>query len=126
MANGRLRTMLAGLHLNLNPRRDRPSASPHHDAATAPSRPRTAGKWLGFLADCVSDLRGNGRRRRSSWRVAQRIDPCESKILLSGIAPSSNFDTYSGVNKDSFTVAASGVLANDRSEERRVGKECVP
>ena len=69
------------------------------------------------LRNMLADLRGNGRRRRSSWRVAQRIEPCESKILLSGMSPFSNFDTYSGVNKDSFTVAASGVLANDSDME---------
>ena len=93
MANGRLRTMLAGLHLDLSQRRNRRSASPHHDAATATSRPRTAGKWLGFLADCLSDLRRNGRRRRSPWRVADRTESCESRILLSGMAPYANFDT---------------------------------
>ena len=49
MANGRLRTMLAGLHLNLNPRRDRPSASPHHDAATVSLRPCV----LASLRPCV-------------------------------------------------------------------------
>ena len=93
MANGRLRTMLAGLHLDLSQRPDRRSASPHHDAATAPSRPRTAGKWLGFLADCLSDLRRNGRRR-SPWRVGQRTESCESKILLSGMAPFAVANSY--------------------------------
>ncbi len=78
---------------------------------------RISSRWLEFLADCMSDLRGNGRRRRASWRVAQRSEACESKILLSGMAPFSNFDTYYGVNKDSYTVAASGVLANDMDME---------
>ena len=105
--------MLAGLHLDLSQRPDRRSASPHHDAATATSRPRTAGKWLGFLADCLSDLRRNGRRRRSPWRVGQRT---ESKILLSGMAPFAVANSYS-LSKDSYTVAASGVLANDYDME---------
>ena len=116
MANGRLRTMLAGLHLDLNLRRNRPSASPHHDAATAFSCPRTAGRWLTLLAECMSDLRGKGRRRRSSWKVGQRIEPCESRILLSGMAPFASSDMYS-LSKDSYTVAASGVLANDLDME---------
>ncbi len=117
MANGRLRTMLAGLHLDLSPRRNRRSASPHHDAATATSRPRSAGRWLTLLADCLSDLRSNGRRRRSSWRVAPRTESCESKILLSGLSPFANMDMYYSVSKDSYTVAASGVLANDMDME---------
>ena len=118
MANGRLRTMLAGLHLDLSPRRSRRSASSGLDAPSQrPSVPASASRWLTLLADCLSDLRSNGRRRRSSGRVAQRSESCESKILLSGMAPFSNFDTYSGVNKDSFTVAASGVLANDSDME---------
>ncbi len=39
MANGRLRTMLAGLHFDLKPRRNRPGVSPHYDAATASLHP---------------------------------------------------------------------------------------
>ena len=116
MANGRLRTMLAGLHLDLNPRRNSPDAIPRCDAVTAPSRLGVTSSWLEFLAECMSDLRGEGRRRRSSWRVAPRTESCESKILLSGMSPFANLDTY-GVSKDSYTVAASGVLANDMDME---------
>ena len=117
MANGRLRTMLAGLHLDLSPRRSRRSASSGLDAPSQrPSVPASASRWLTLLADCLSDLRSNGRRRRSSGRVAPRTESCESKILLSGMSPFANFDTYY-VSKDSYTVAASGVLANDMDME---------
>lgn len=94
MANGRLRNVLAGLDLDVSWRRKWRGASPHHDAVTAHFGGH-AGRWLTFLAECMSELRGKGRRRRSSWRIAQNVDPCESRILLSGMAPFAVANSYS-------------------------------
>ncbi|MBL8815479.1 MAG: cadherin-like domain-containing protein [Planctomyces sp.] len=94
MAGGRLRAVLADLDLTSSRRRVK--------------------EWVACLADCMFQSRA--RSRRISWRMAQQIDPCETRIMPSGMAPFASSNSYS-LSKDSYTVAASGVLANDYDME---------
>jgi hypothetical protein len=78
--------------------------------------PRRSKSWLSIFEESVSRLRGHRSRRRTPWKVAQGVEAYEARMLLSGMPPFAVANSY-GVSKDSYTVAASGVLGNDYDME---------
>ncbi len=87
-----------------------------HDAAIASDCLSVVSKWLPAFAEYMSQLRNRKPRRRSSRRFAQHTESYEARILLAGMPPFAAANSYS-LSKDSYTVAASGVLANDTDME---------